>query len=111
MKITIRARVLDRPSPPPDPTAERPKTFRPTATLVVVVVHASPRAAEARIEFGVPVSDGRGGKFSSVQSLEKPQNAKILAPSSAVALTLPLAPEPPRRGRGCSPRSIGPRCR
>jgi hypothetical protein len=63
---------------------------------------------------GASTSDRMGGKFSSLQSLEKPQNAKILAPSSSARLpapTRPLAPEPPRRGRACYPRSTCPRFR
>ena len=67
--------------------AERSKTFRPSATLPVA--HASPRfigAADARIE-----SDGRGGKFSSLQGPEKSQNAEIVAPYSAARTPRPYA--------------------
>jgi hypothetical protein len=80
--------------------AERSKTFRPSATLPVA--HASPRfirAADARIE-----SDGRGGRFSSLQGPEKSQNAEIVdpvlrgktprsyaIPDTAAALTRPRA--------------------
>src|SRR5271155_3293048 len=35
---------------------------------------------DARIELGVSTLDGGGGKFSSLQGLEKSQNVEIIAP-------------------------------
>ena len=61
----------------------RGKTPRPYAIREIGVALTRSRARSIVLrylfEFAVSAPDGRGGKFSSLQSLEKPQNAKILA--------------------------------